>query len=1083
MATFRSESQPDLHESSFPSSSSQSHEQFHSSNSESNAVSHAVPAVEYPTYHQPDNNSDNSQISRIDIDTAAIPSMIPNQANVAIQKISEQSSPGIFLDICAGANHPLSSAILQAGGSVCTFDILIHTEDNLLNDESYEALLRLSCSRQVRYGSGSPACCEYSRLKLRPGGPKALRDLEHMDGVPGLTFEEKTRLQESAIMLVRTITCLRLIYLAGGHCHLEQPTNAMSWMEPETQAFVAQVGIFCVVMAACAYGQSWDKSWMFSSSLKDLTQMGAICNHPRGTHESVIGTRAPDGSFKSRKTSEYPKPLCQKFADIVSPLIQQGNQHLTVQESLSLIPLKDLWDAPWSSEDGGGLPSQPDWSRPDRNQPDVFQELRTNFFQRILDNRLHLDFLRHVELQNPEAPFDDQTVETFRSFISTFLENHACVADWTVRPHQPMCLNIMSQLSFIMQDQDIDLFPSLIEGVSTGFNNDIRPSNVFGENDRPKLPETPLSVHLANWQSADVEPDTTRRLVQEELDQGWVFEFKGTLEEAKAAYPHIAIGKLGVAFSDTRPPRLVVDSSVCGVNNRCTIPERTTLPTAKDVVRCYPLCNSNHELAGFSLDVKSAHKRVCVKEIEHGLLGFTLDSKIFFYRVCPFGATFSAFWWQRLGGWVLRFFHQIIWLVHAAWLYVDDYFWIQRKDVLPLTSTTMALLCRCLNIPISWRKCELSHTVHWIGWTFHIAAGFITLPDPKRQKMQKYVEKLLASHRVKRPDLEKAIGLAMWITQLFPNMRIWLQHLYHDLYTLPCTNYSIDPDNWPNLAPCLNESMTFVRRPAGTMIPIGGTLVSVRHTATPDLDSLQKVRISDKRIWMRIKDPNSDRRHVSMESQRILQLFKQWLANSPPFVLLRPKRIWQGLAAADAFAAGDTCGIGGFIRSPTGETHWFSERYTLQDFIALKIDLDSDLQKSITSMETLAQIAIMWISSRVHPGHRIPITLPSFSDNTGAESGSNRLFSTKKPQCWFLEKLCLLSTMSGMEMDVSHIAGPINIEADGLSRWDGNDAPPHNFRASDRIRISLSDLWIQSQVPRTFPSDAYILWRLPRSDQ
>ena len=1077
-----SEFQPSQQVSSSASSGSHHHQHSQVSDSDPSAsVQDVSPAVQ-PECHQSDLKQDILQVTMNDHQNFDIPPSISNQSNIDIQKVSETAGPGIFLDICSGVNHPLSSAILQAGGSVCTFDILIRNEDNLLNDESYEALLRLSCSRQVRYGSGSPSCCEYSRLKLKPGGPKALRTLEHMDGIPGLTFAEKTRLQESAIMLVRTITCLRLIYLAGGHCHLEQPPNAMSWMEPETQDFVAQVGVFCIVMAACAYGQSWDKSWMFSSSLEDLTQMGATCTHPRGTHESIIGTRAPDGSFKSRQTSEYPKQLCQKFATIVSPMIHPAGQHLSVQESLSLIPVKDLRDAPWSSEDGGGSTSQPDWSRPDRDQPDVFQELRNKFFQHILDNRLHFEFLRHVELQNPEAPFDRQSVELFRSFISEFLENHDCIADWTVRPHQPMNLNIMSQLNFVMRDHDIDLFPSLIEGVSAGFHNDIRPSNVFAANDRPKLPETPLSVHLANWQSAEAEPDTTKRLVQEELGQGWVFEFKGTLEEAKAAYPHIAIGKLGVAFSDTRPPRLVVDSSVCGVNNRCAIPERTTLPTAKDVVRCYPLCNSNHELAGFSLDIKSAHKRICVKEAEQGLLGFTLGSKIFFYRVCPFGATFSAFWWQRLGGWILRFFHQIIWLVHAAWLYVDDYFWIQRKDILPLTSTTMAMLCRCLNIPISWRKCELSHTVHWIGWTFHIAAGFIALPEPKQQKMQKYVDKLLASSRVKRPDLEKAIGLAMWITQLFPNMRIWLQHLYHDLYTLPSTNYSIDPDNWPSLAPCLNEKMTFVQRPTGTMIPIGGTLVSVRHTPTPDLDTLQQVRISDKRIWMRIKDPNSERRHVSVQSQRILQLFKQWLANSSPYVLLRPKKVWQGLAAADAFAAGDKCGIGGFIRSPNGDTHWFSERYTLQDFIALNVELDKDLQKSITSMETLAQIAIMWISCRIHPGHRIPITLPSFSDNTGAESGSNRLFSTKTPQCWFLEKLCLLSTMSGMEMDVNHIAGPSNIEADGLSRWDGTESPPHNFRASDRIRISLSDLWIQSVVPRTFPSDAYLLWHLPRSD-
>ena len=202
---------------------------------------------------------------------------------------------------------------------------------------------------------------------------------------PGLSFEEKTRVQESAIMLHRPSTCLRLIYLAGGHCHLEQPTNAMSWMEPEAQDFVAQVGIFCVIMAACAYDQSWDKSWLLSSSLEfeDLTQMGAICKHPRGTHESVIGTRAPDGSFNSRKTSEYPKNFCQTFAKIVSSLIQPGSQELTVAESLSLVPPKDLWETPWSSEDGGGIPSHPDWSRPNRTLPDVFQSLRTSFLKKF----------------------------------------------------------------------------------------------------------------------------------------------------------------------------------------------------------------------------------------------------------------------------------------------------------------------------------------------------------------------------------------------------------------------------------------------------------------------------------------------------------------------------------------------------------------------------------------------------------------------------------------------------------------------------------------------------------------------------
>ncbi len=70
---------------------------------------------------------------------------------------------------------PLSSSLKKFGCDVCTFGILVHSEDDLLNDNRYELLLRLACSRQVAYSAGSPSCNEYSRLKLRPGGPIALR--------------------------------------------------------------------------------------------------------------------------------------------------------------------------------------------------------------------------------------------------------------------------------------------------------------------------------------------------------------------------------------------------------------------------------------------------------------------------------------------------------------------------------------------------------------------------------------------------------------------------------------------------------------------------------------------------------------------------------------------------------------------------------------------------------------------------------------------------------------------------------------------------------------------------------------------
>ena len=93
----------------------------------------------------------------------------------------------------------------------------------------------------------------------------------------------------------------------------------------------------------------------------------------------------------------------------------------------------------------------------------------------------------------------------------------------------------------------------------------------------------------------------------------------------------MAVGKLGLALSESRPPRLVLDSTICGVNGRCIIPEHATLPGAQDVKRCYPLRNNASPLSGFSLDIRSAHKRIAVKEQDRGFLLFQFQDKYFYY--------------------------------------------------------------------------------------------------------------------------------------------------------------------------------------------------------------------------------------------------------------------------------------------------------------------------------------------------------------------------------------------------------------------------------------------------------------------
>ena len=142
---------------------------------------------------------------------------LPLQASVSSPCLTV-SNGRIFLDICSGVTRPLSKAILDLGGDVLSFDILLHESMDLLRDDVFEQLLRICSSGQVGYGSASPACAHYSR--------KALRTPEALQGVAGLSSYELQQVQESYLMLSRCVICLTLIYQAGGHVHLEQPPSA-----------------------------------------------------------------------------------------------------------------------------------------------------------------------------------------------------------------------------------------------------------------------------------------------------------------------------------------------------------------------------------------------------------------------------------------------------------------------------------------------------------------------------------------------------------------------------------------------------------------------------------------------------------------------------------------------------------------------------------------------------------------------------------------------------------------------------------------------------------------------------------------
>ena len=257
------------------------------------------------------------------------------------------------------------------------------------------------------------------------------------------------------------------------------------------------------------------------------------------------------------------------------------------------------------------------------------------------------------------------------------------------------------------------------------------------------------------------------------------------------------------------------------------------------------------------------------------------------------------------------------------------------------------------------------------------------------------------------------------------------------MHAIPASQLSIDPGNWEEVLSCLSDDLIFTSKPRFSAIPLQGHLVQVRHQSVKSRSDLRNCALSGKRIWVRGRDPNTSKRKLSQSSSRILKLYALWLGRVSPLRSMWPKPTWQGLCVADAFASGDDCGIGGAIYFPSGSCSWFSLPMTGKDFKQLQIPMHEDLQKDISALEALAQIALVYIAVNSFPGSRIPIRVPTLSDNTGAEAISNKLFTTQMPMALFMEKLCLLISSSHTEVDVSHIPGKNNDIADALSRWNG----------------------------------------------
>ena len=305
---------------------------------------------------------------------------------------------------------------------------------------------------------------------------------------------------------------------------------------------------------------------------------------------------------------------------------------------------------------------------------------------------------KHCRDGSSDPLFTDSESATLKSELAAFLRSKSLPGSVHVEPFQPFLLDCWEGLCRLTGDPDGCLPGLLRSGVPTGVLEPIEASGAWQPLSDPAPPDedlSDLSIHTSPGQSGLDDEELTLSLMMKVVEAGFAFELPGGEAAARQRWGNVvAAGKLGISHPPGKKPRPTGDGTVSGANPACRIHEKLRLPTLESIQRFLSSSAVGQRWAVFSFDVRGAHKLVRVRESEQGLSCFVVKGTCFVYRSCYFGCSWAAYWFSRVGVFVVRQTPRLLWVRHGLCHYVADGLSLFPLEAAPLLSA----LCNVLSV-------------------------------------------------------------------------------------------------------------------------------------------------------------------------------------------------------------------------------------------------------------------------------------------------------------------------------------------------------------------------------------------------
>ena len=168
-----------------------------------------------------------------------------------------------------------------------------------------------------------------------------------------------------------------------------------------------------------------------------------------------------------------------------------------------------------------------------------------------------------------------------------------------------------------------------------------------------------------------------------------------------------------------------------------------------------------------------------LRERDAGLSFFWFLGTLWRFVVCHFGASWSAFWYARVGAALHRLLHRILWgIEHFAWVYVDDTLLVLKESQAAESTCFVLMLFSSLGVPLSWHKIAQGPEITYLGLLINVAEGTMGLTKAKMEKFMQGLGSLKCHDRIDRRTVQSFVGGLQWASAVLPHLRPWLAAFY-----------------------------------------------------------------------------------------------------------------------------------------------------------------------------------------------------------------------------------------------------------------------------------------------------------------